>query len=420
MKSLQQSVNDFKKRGVKGLDIIEKFRLLGVENAPGQESRRQDLEPFSADLSLQGEPVDFSHGDVDAFVPVPGSFDMFEMGVKEGAAQAYTEYRGRKSIRDDAAAKLSDFTGSPIDPEKNLILTPGTQGALFMAAGASIMPGDKVAFVQPDYFAYRKLVVFFGGECVPVEMDYMKYTRKAGIDLEQLENAFQKGVKVFMFSNPNNPTGVIYSAEEIRAIADLSARYHVTLIVDELYSRQIFDGHPYVHLCALDHIPESMVTIIGPSKTESLSGYRLGTAFGTAALIDRMEELQAIMDLRCGGYNQAVFRVWFDEPADWMEERVRQHQVIRDTMAELFGKEEGISFRLTEGGSYFFVALPDMTVTLDQFIQTARCQAHVTVTPGTEFGPQFTHHFRINFSQDPEKAAAAVRRLIRLVRFYKR
>lgn len=369
---------------------------------------------------LQGVPVDFSHGDVDAFPPIPGSFDMFEMGVREGASQAYTEYRGRRSIRDDAAGKLSAFTGSTVDPGKNLILTPGTQGALFMAAGSSIMPGDKVAFIQPDYFAYRKLVVFFGGECVPVEMDYMKYTQKAGIDLDELEEVFRSGVKVFMFSNPNNPTGVIYSEEEIRTIADLSARYHVTLIVDELYSRQIFDGRRYVHLCALNHVPESMVTIIGPSKTESLSGYRLGTAFGTASLIDRMEELQAIMDLRCGGYNQAVFRVWFDEPEGWMEERVRQHQAVRDAMAEVFGQEEGISFRLTEGGSYFFVELPDLTVNLSELIQTARRQAQVTVTPGTEFGSQFTHHFRINFSQDPEKAVRAAERLVKLVRFYRK
>lgn len=402
------------------MDIVKKFRLLGVENAPGQERRKQNIKLPETGISLEGPKVDFSHGDVDAFMPIPGSFDVFEDGVREGAAQAYTEYRGRMSIREDAARKLSAFTGSVIDPEKNIILTPGTQGALFMAAGASIMPGDKVAFVQPDYFAYRKLVVFFGGECVPVNMDYMTHTHQAGIDLEQLENAFQKGVTVFMFSNPNNPTGVIYSADEIRRIAALSARYHVTLIVDELYSRQIFDGHPYVHLCALEQRPESMVTIIGPSKTESLSGYRLGTAFGTPQLIDRMEEIQAIMDLRCGGYNQAVFRVWFDEPEGWMEERVHQHRLIRDSMAGIFGREEGVSFRLTEGGSYFFVALPELKVSLDDFIQTARQQARVTVTPGTEFGPQFTRHFRINFSQDPEKAAQAAERLVQLIRFYRK
>lgn len=163
-----------------------------------------------------------------------------------------------------------------------------------------------------------------------------------------------------------------------------------------------------------------MVTIIGPSKTESLSGYRLGTAFGTAGLIDRMEEVQAIMDLRCGGYNQAVFSVWFDEPEEWMKERVKQHQAIRDRMADVFGAEEGISFRLTEGGSYFFVELPELTVSLKDFVKTARKAAGITVTPGTEFGPQFTHHFRINFSQDPKKAESAAERLVRLVRFFKK
>ena len=144
---------------------------------------------------------------------------------------------------------------------------------------------------------------------------------------------------MFMFSNPNNPTGVIYSHEEIRSIADMAARYQVTLIVDELYSRQIFDGRPYFHLCAEDTVPDSMVTIIGPSKTESLSGYRLGTAFGTAGLIDRMEEVQAIMDLRCGGYNQAVFLSGL-MTEEWMKERVKQHQAIRDRMADVSGQRK--------------------------------------------------------------------------------
>jgi aspartate/methionine/tyrosine aminotransferase len=402
------------------LDIYEKFQLLGVENAPGQELRQGEDGEVLCDLDLSGDPVDFSHGDVNAFPPVPGSFSAFKKGVLEGAAQAYTEYRGRKQIRDDAAEKLSAFMGVTVDPDREIILAPGTQGALFMAAGSVIMPGDRVCFVQPDYFAYRKLVVFFGGVCVPVNLNYMQYADRAGIDLKALESVFQSGVKVFMFSNPNNPTGVIYSHEEIRSIADMAARYQVTLIVDELYSRQIFDGRPYFHLCAEDTVPDSMVTIIGPSKTESLSGYRLGTAFGTAGLIDRMEEVQAIMDLRCGGYNQAVFSVWFDEPEEWMKERVKQHQAIRDRMADVFGAEEGISFRLTEGGSYFFVELPELTVSLKDFVKTARKAAGITVTPGTEFGPQFTHHFRINFSQDPKKAESAAERLVRLVRFFKK
>ena len=102
----------------------------------------------------------------------------------------------------------------------------------------------------------------------------------------------------FLFSNPNNPAGVVYSPEEIARIADLARRYDATLIVDQLYSRLLYAGTRYTHLRALPQAPDNVITIMGPSKTESLSGYRLGVAFGPAHLIDRMEKLQAIVSLR--------------------------------------------------------------------------------------------------------------------------
>ncbi len=401
------------------MNIVEKFDLLGVDNAPGQESLQKNVALDLRGPKLEGAPVDFSHGDVDAHTPTPGSLEAFVAGVKEGGAQAYTPYRGRKTILEDLAAKLSAFTGASIDPAHNLILTPGTQGALFLAMGSCIMPGDKVAFVEPDYFANRKMVEFFNGEMVPIAMHYENETAKAGLDLAALEAAFQNGVRLFIFSNPNNPTGCVYSYDEICSIAALAKKYGATLIVDELYSRQVYPGVTYTHLCAQKEIPENLISIIGPSKTESLSGYRLGAAFGTPAIIDRMEKLQAIMALRCSGYNQAVFSTWFSEPDGWMAARVAEHQRIRDDLLKVISKVDGVTARPTDGGSYLFVTIPELQVSLHEFIRILRAQANVTVTPGTEFGPQYLHSFRINFSQDHDKAVAAMERIFKVMELYR-
>ena len=311
------------------MDIIEKFKKLGVDNAPGQEGRQHVSKVDIRSEIIPGKDVDFSHGDVDAFTPIPDSLELFVEGVHTGGKQAYTEYRGKGSVLEYLAAKISDFTAINIDPDREIILTPGTQGALFLSAGANIMPGDKVSFVEPDYFANRKLVEFMGGEMAPVQMEFTKYTDKAGLDLTALENSFKSGTKLFMYSNPNNPTGVIYSSDEVQAIGELSKKYGVTVIADELYCRQIFDGHRYTHLCNQKTVPDNLITIMGPSKTESMSGYRLGIAFGTAAIIERMEKLQAIESLRCAGYNQAVFKRWFDEPSGWMDERDQRRIIIK-------------------------------------------------------------------------------------------
>ena len=402
------------------MDIREKFARLGIDNAPGQESlqKKQMLELRGE--KIEGPFVDFSHGDVDAHEPTPGSFDVYAAGVEEGAAQAYTPYRGRASVLEAVAEKLTAFSGAAIDPEKNLLLTPGTQGALFLAMGASIMPGDKVAIVEPDYFANRKLVEFFGGEKIGIPMHYENVTGRSGIDLDALEQAFHDGVKLFLFSNPNNPVGCVYSYDEIASIAAMAKRYGATLLVDELYSRQIYSGVEYTHLCGQKELPDNLITIIGPSKTESLSGYRLGVAFGTEELILRMEKLQAVVSLRCSGYSQAVFKTWFNEPEGWLEQRVADHQAIRDAILAGITGVEGVSARPSEGGSYLFITLPELDVSIHEFVRIVRELADVIVTPGTEFGPQFVHQFRINFSQDKEKAVAAMQRVMLLVERYRK
>ena len=403
--------------------IEEKYAKLGTDHAPGQEVRHGGDAP---DAMFRGEPlpgvaVDFSHGDVNptAFAPTPGALDEFVEGVRRGGSQAYTEYRGDAGLRDRLAGKLATFTGRPVSGAHELIVTPGTQGALFLAVGATVAAGDRVAIVQPDYFANRKLVEFLGAEVVPVRLDHLAHTRRAGIDLDQLEDAFESGVRTFLFSNPNNPAGVIYAAEEIARIAELANRYGTTVIVDQLYSRLQYSGHVYTHLRASSIEPDKVVTIMGPSKTESLSGYRLGVAFGAAHLIDRMEKLQAIVSLRAPGYSQAVLRTWFEEPAGWREQRTAEHEAIRDELMDVFGSVAGLAVRAPEAGSYLFPRLPALDVPLHTFVRALRHQASVIVTPGTEFSPDATDSIRLNFSQNHQAAVQAVQRAAQLIERYR-
>ena len=403
------------------MTLQEKFARLGTDNAPGQEGLQKDESlPMIGD-KLEGPAVDFSHGDVNAHTPIPGSLETFvKQYAVEGTYQAYTEYRGKGTIRQYLAEKLAEYSGAPVEPDPEIILTPGTQGALFLAMGSLVSRGDKVAIVEPDYFDNRKLVEFFEGEIVPIQMHWQDVERNSGIDLEQLEEAFKSGVKLFLYSNPNNPTGVVYSPEEVAAIGRLAKQYNVAVLADELYSRQIFDPEqPYAHLRALEEKPDQLITIIGPSKTESLSGFRLGVGYGNAEIITRMEKLQAVVSLRCAGYCQAAFLNWFSEPEGWMEQRIAEHKRIRDDLMEVINRCPGCWARPSEGGSYLFLRLPPLKVDIFQFVKLCRIQANVTVTPGTEFGKQYDNFVRMNFSQDHDKAVSAVERICKMVERYR-
>ncbi len=403
--------------------IEERFAKLGTEHAPGQEVR-QGVAVADCVLRgglLPGIAVDFSHGDVNdtAFAPAPGALEAFIEGEGRGSAQAYTEYRGGAELRDQVARKLAAFTECPIAASDELIITPGTQGALFLVLGATVNAGDRVAIVRPDYFANRKLVEFLGGEVVPVRIDYLAESGGAGLDLDQLEDTFKSGVRVFLFSNPNNPTGVIYSPQEVAGIAELANRHRVTVIVDQLYSRLVYPVSTYTHLCASGMAADRVLTIMGPSKTESLSGYRLGVAFGAPHLIDRAEKLQAIVSLRAPGYSQAVLRAWFDEPEGWLTERTRRHQAIRDDLVTVLRAVPGLRVRVPEAGSYLFPRLPALSIGLHDFVRALRVQADAVVTPGTEFSPDATDSIRLNFSQNHQAAVQAVQRIAQLVESYR-
>jgi aspartate/methionine/tyrosine aminotransferase len=405
------------------LTIDEKFKRLGTDHAPGQELRQvqgSEGTELRGD-AIAGTPVDFSHGDVneDAFAPTPGALEEFVAGVHRGGSQAYTEYRGGAELRERVAERLAEFTGQSVSGAEELIITPGTQGALFLALGATVSAGDRVAIVRPDYFANRKLVEFLGGVVVPVRMDYLMRANGAGLDLAQLEDAFKSGVKTFLFSNPNNPAGVVYDPTEIARIAELATKYGVSVIVDELYSRMVYTGNTYTHLRASSIDASHVVTIMGPSKTESLSGYRLGVAFGASHIVSRMEKLQAIVSLRAPGYSQAVLRTWFAEPAGWLQDRTAKHEALRDALLSVFRAIPGLCARTPQAGSYLFPRLPKLRLPLHEFVRALRVQAGVTVTPGTEFSPDATNSVRLNFSQNHQAAVQAAERISQLIDRYK-
>ena len=401
------------------MTLNEKFSALQTKNAPGQEVRQNlgDINTIMIGEKLDGAPVDFSHGDVDAFPPTPNADSIWKEGFIRGASQAYTEYRGSADIRDKLADKLGKFTGQQIDANSELIITPGTQGALFLALGSTVTNGTKVAVVEPDYFANRKLVKFFGGEILPISLNYKDSQHENIPNLNEIEEAFKSGAKAFVFSTPNNPTGLVYSKNAINKIATLAATHNVTLIVDQLYSRMLYSGEEYTHLCSCSVQPENLITIMGPSKTESLSGFRLGVAFGTPKLIERMESLQAIVSLRAAGYNQAALYSWFEEPPGWIENRVKEHESIRDELLKIF-RAGNLHTATPQAGSYLFLKLPPLSVDLHTFIRLLRYQANIIVTPGTEFDPSCNDSLRLNFSQDPSAALSAAKRIVKMTEIY--
>ncbi len=191
------------------MDKVEsKFASLETDSAPGQEvrSRVAALSAFRGDL-LPGPEVDFSHGDVDAFLPAPGALEAFLGGVRAGGKQAYTEYRGSAGIRAPVlAARLGGLHGSTGFRRQRPHPDAGQPGEpCFCAMASTVAAGDKVAVVQPDYFANRKLVRFLEGEIMPVRLAFLRGRRQRRPRSWRSRRRLQKGSKGLRLLKPQQP-----------------------------------------------------------------------------------------------------------------------------------------------------------------------------------------------------------------------
>ena len=366
----------------------------------------RDMDRKIAATSGPGDLIDLTHGDTRAFTPPDSAQRDFDEAVRDNT-EAYSPYRGSSTVRAILAPRAAALLQRSVDPAHEIILTPGTQGGLFTALSALVAPGDVVAFPSREYFMDERITAFLGATShrIPLHQDENGVIT---IEDDDLEAATRAGVSGVVLSHPNNPTGGVYARESLERLAEWAVATDVWAVVDQLYCRLVFAGHDYVHLGALGGMVERTVTLIGPSKTESMSGYRVGAAIGPSAVIDSMEQVISFAALRTGGYAQHSLRHWMDDDQQWLDRRIEAHQAIRDTLVDRLRAIPGVRVSTPAGSSYVF---PDFSQTPwaqarggdDDFALSATLKrAGVLVSPGYQFGLDGRGHFRINFSQSSD------------------
>jgi aspartate/methionine/tyrosine aminotransferase len=372
-----------------------------------------DLDKALAAAPGPADLIDLTHGDTRAFVPPAAAAADFAAAVAENT-EAYTAYRGSASLRSVVAPRLARLLGRRVDGASEVIVTPGTQGGLFTALSALISPGDRVALPDPEYFMSERIIAYLGGKALrlPLAQD-----SQGLLSISPDALAAAASADLLVLSHPNNPTGGVYTADTVHALAELVTAGDMLAVVDQLYCRLIFAGTQYLHLSSLPGMAERTVTLLGPSKTESMSGYRVGVAVGPAPVIDAMERVLSLTSLRTGGYSQQVLRHWMADDDAWLAERTAAHEAIRDNLVARLRAIPGITVAPPAGSSYVF---PDASATgaggNDHDLALALKAAGVLVSPGYQFGPAGRGRFRINFSQDAGRLSRAVDRIEAVLR----
>jgi aspartate/methionine/tyrosine aminotransferase len=388
----------------------ERIRQLRIPGRPGAADgsvRHADLNLLA--LAAEGF-LDTTHFDTVRFPPPSWAGQTFDQASKDGTL-AYTGYRGHPGVLNSVAEAVSEFLGFPVDAKQNLAFTPGTQAGLFASLSSLIENGDRVALTDPDYLFSERILRFLGAEIGNVPL--VLTPGDPHPDFDALETEFaEKGTRYFVFSHPNNPTGAVFSRAVLTRIADLAQRFDVTVVVDELYARLVYPGVEFTHLAALPGMQERTVTLLGPSKTESLSGYRLGVVVAPPMIAERIENVLSITSLRAPAYAQHLLVPWLREDRAWLAERIVDLSALREATIRSLRRLPWLRLEPQQGTAYVWVNVEALGLSGPAVAQKLLTDAGVLVSPGYQFGPSSEGFFRLCYARDEAQWTAALDRIV--------
>lgn len=207
--------------------------------------------------------------------------------VREGAKKAidsginhYTRYDGLPMLRNEIAKKMQEYNHITADPEKNIIVTPGTTGAFQATILSLLHPSDEVILFEP-FYAYHASVLL-ASNIKPVFVKLRKPDWSFNPD--ELEKSVTKKTRAIIVNSPANPSGKVFSKKELEIIAALAIGHNLFVITDEIYEYFVYDGKTHISIGTLPHMQERTITLSGYSKTFSITGWRIGYCVCSEAL----------------------------------------------------------------------------------------------------------------------------------------
>ncbi len=313
----------------------------------------------------------------------------------------YTETAGIPELREAIADYLNNRYGSDVKPEE-VVVTTGAKTALFLALATYVRAGDEVIIPEPSYYSYAQVVKLFGGKPVFIPMTFEpNYGFK--IDINKIEEKITSRTRAIVLNNPHNPTGSIFTPEQVDALMELVRRKNLVLVVDEIYDNFVFGNTSFKSVMTYSDWRDYVAYVNGFSKTFSMTGWRLGY------LVVRKEVIPKVLDLAVTIYSCATS---FAQKAavealrgDWrpVKEMIEEFERRARLLYDILSKAPGIEAYLPQGAFYMFprvsTLLKTLNVNIDEFVMKLLNEKGVLVLPGKAFPDKAGLEFvRISFA----------------------
>ena len=344
------------------------------------------------------------------FDPPKEMMDRLEVVSHEGPHQ-YPITMGAPNFRQAIARKCGHFMGRTIDPETEIVATIGSTEAMVDTLFALTNPGDRVVMFSPFFENYRAQVIMADCEPVFVPLNPPAFS----FDPNVLEDAFRGGAKAIIICNPSNPSGKVFTEEELKTIADLCIRYDVYAIMDEVYEHIVFAPNKHTYFATLPGMWERTLSCSSLSKTYSITGWRLGYIIAPPEIIDRAKKVHDFLTVGAAAPLQEAIIPGLNFGQDYYDALQAEYTHKKDLF--LKGLDDlKIVHNDPEGAYYVMLDISEFGYESDlQFCEDLASKVGVGAVPGSSFFREPVNHLiRLHFAKKDETLYEALDRLSHL------
>lgn len=329
----------------------------------------------------------------------------------------YTEVAGLLSLREAVVRKFERDNGLSFTPDQ-IQVGCGAKQTLYNALQATVQSGDEVVIPVPAWVSYIEMVVLSGGTPVIVRCG-----ADTGFKLtpEQLDAAITPRTKWLMLNSPSNPSGAVYSAEELQALAEVLRRHpHVWIMADDIYEKIRYDNIAFATpaAVALD-LADRTLTINGVSKAFAMTGWRVGYAAGPLELIKAMNLIQSQSTSHTCTISQIAATAALDGPMDFLDVFVKRYEQRRNWVLDSVAQTTGLSCKKPDGAFYALIdcqellgqcnSIGQLIATDQDFALYLLKEAGVAGVPGSAFG--LPGYLRLSYAAADEQLQTALARI---------
>lgn len=382
-----------------------------------QESATLAVDAKAKELKAAGAPV-IGYGAGEPNFPTPEHIvDAAAEACRDPKNHKYTPAAGLLDLRKAISARIKDDSGVEVDP-KNIIVTNGGKQAVFQAFASIVSDGDDVILPAPYWTTYPEVIRLCGG--TPIEV-LAGVEQEYKVTIEQLDEALTPNTKALLLCSPSNPTGAVYTAEEIRAIGQWALENGVWIITDEIYERLVYSGDMVYILSEVPELADQTIVVSGVAKTYAMTGWRVGWMYGPTDVIKQASNFQSHATSNVANVSQiaALSAITGDQSiVDEMKEAFNRRRL---KLVEMLREIEGFEVPEPTGAFYVFPKVEALlgkeikgrTATTTKELATLILEeAEVAVVPGEAFGaPGYLRFSYALADEDLEEGAKRLQEL---------